>query len=610
MSKRAVVALAVVVALLFAYVLAFERTSVTSKELSERAGRVLATFVRDKVDRLEVERKGVRMVLEKKPSKEGELTGWRMIEPQQVEADQDAVDQLLGELEWLSARRVLKDVPSSDVVRFGLDKPRYRVAYRVGGARHLLVVGHDDVHGDSVYARIEGEPEAYVVPKTLLATLDHEPLHYRDKRLFPELTVAWVRKLSLARANVTHALEKDDARWWLNDAPRGYADDKKLSDLLHALAELRAARHLEPAELSAAKTASESAPPSLTLTVALVPDESREDQSARSYTLALYGPCQGHEGERIAKAGDLLVCLREGDAKTLDVPAEELRDRRLFAATPTTVERFDLQRGEQKLSLMRSGEQWKQAGAAVDRTAVERWLEDLTAARALGVAPSEGFVERGSLTLWLTEGKRERVALSDVGRDGDVLVKRGDEPLVSRFPGSVFDRLAPVAGRFASPEVWSAVQPSQVARVEAQAEARTRTWLRKDGAWQATPSAAPAAADRMRELVRTLVDLRIRAYLTDQPRAAHGLDKSRTRARITLEDGRTLSLVIGAPTEHGAIARIDDAAIVEVERSAVGLVIELAGGPRFEPPAAAGEEHEEHDEEEHDEEEEHEGHAH
>src|SRR5687768_12205482 len=105
MSKRAIVILAVLVLALGAYVLFFERTSLTSKELDERKARVLTSFVRAKVDRLEIQRKGRKVVLERDLKDGEDLTGFRMLEPMKVSADDDAVDQLLGELEWLSARR-------------------------------------------------------------------------------------------------------------------------------------------------------------------------------------------------------------------------------------------------------------------------------------------------------------------------------------------------------------------------------------------------------------------------------------------------------------------------------------------------------------------------
>ena len=125
MSKRAIVVLAILVVALGAYIALFERTSLTSKELGERKGRVLTSFVRAKVDRLEIQRKGQRVVLERDLTEGNELGGWRMLASspgqkadENTSADDDAVDRLLGELEWLSARRTFENLSVQDVQRF------------------------------------------------------------------------------------------------------------------------------------------------------------------------------------------------------------------------------------------------------------------------------------------------------------------------------------------------------------------------------------------------------------------------------------------------------------------------------------------------------------
>ncbi len=588
MSKRALAVLALLAAGLSVYVFLFERSSVTSKERAERAGRVLVSFVRDKVDRLELERKGQRVVLERE-AKEGELGGWQMRAPIKVKADDDAVDQLLGELEWLSARRTVTLTPE-DEKRYGLSAPRYRVRFRVAGETHLLTLGHDDVHGESVYARIDRAPEGVVVPKTVIEALAHEPGHFREKQLFSDLTVSWAQKLTLTQGTEQTELTKEGGRWWLHaSAPgRGYADGKRIDELLRALAELRAARYLEPNEQAAGAAAL--AQPERHIEVKVVPDETREDKSPKLLRLELAGPCSGHAGEHYARASAqgaaaVLVCLSDEALKPLALSREEAREGRLFGADPSAIERVELTRGADKQALMRAGEQWKLAAEAVDRDAVETWLADLAAARATRFVALSGFRERGSLLLELGEGKRERVAFGELDAAGELPVKRGDEPLLAMFPSSLFDRLEPTPKRFHSLEIWAAYQPSQVVRVEATAEGRARTLALEGTSWRALASSPQAAVDseRVRELVRALIDLRARAYVTDRERPAHGFTGVRPRIQLTLDKGGALSLELGASTERGAYARFDGS-VIEVGSEVSPMVSELAGAPR--PPPA------------------------
>jgi hypothetical protein len=610
MSKRGVIALSVVAALLLGYVLAFERTSVTSKELDERKARVLVSFVRDKVDRLELERQGKRVVLERKPAKEGELRAFRVTAPFEAPADQDVVDRLLGELEWLSARRTLEPLTPEDQKRFGLAAPRYRVAFTIGGARHQLEVGHDDVHGESVYVRLDRAARAYVVPKTLLEVLDHEPGAFRDKQLLPDLTVAWARRLVLTRAEGKTELSKEGERWWLNGAPRGYADGRRAEELLHGLSELRASRYVEAADLPRAEAALKRA--TLRVEVHVVPDEAREDKAAKSLGLEVADGCEGHAGERYARTfpSAALVCIRDEDVKPLLRSEMELRELRLLIAEASAVEKIELAGGGSKLQVEREGEKWKApapSGAAVDREAVEGWLAALAQARAVRVLPLTAFAERGSLTLDLAGDARERLLFGDLDGRGELLVKRGDEPLVLAFPASAHDLLQPWSGRFATLEVWAAHQPSEVQRIEARDEGRSRLLVVDGGAWRAQGAASTPASDagsidsdRTRELVRALIDLRVRAFVSEQARPAHQI-ASTTQLKLALAQGGSLSLELGGPTAAGAYARIDGKQVVEVERDTIAILRELAGGPRtlLAPaagqPSAAGGAHDEHE---------------
>jgi len=605
MSKRAIVALGVVAALLLGYVLAFERTSITSKELSERKARVLPSFVREKVDRLELERQGQRVVLEKKPNEEGELRGWRLLAPVASEADEDVVDRVLGELEWLSARRTLDALTPEDAKRFGLAAPRYRVTYGTAGSRHVLEVGNEDVHADGVYVRVDRAARAHVVPKTLVDALKHEPGDFRDKQLLAALTVAWVQKLVVTRGDGKSELDKQADRWWLGSEPRGFADGKRVDELLHALADLRAARYVEPSGLPAAHEGLRS--PTLRLDVNVQPEASREDQKARALGLEVGGACAGREGELYARAlpDGPPVCVRADALQPLSASDSELRELRLFATDTSAIERFELAQGASKLGAQRAGESWKGQGTeSLDRDAVEGWLSDLAAARATRVAPLAAFSEQGSLTLTLVGAKRERIAFSALDARGELVVKRGDEPLLVSFPASVFDRLQPLNGRFAALEPWSQHQPSEVQRVEARDEGRVRTLHLDGGRWLAPDGGADH--ERSRALVRRLVDLRVHAFVSGEPRPWHGITGSATRVVLTLASGRTLSLELGAPTAIGAYARLDGQRVVEIERDVVGIVRELAGGApapleAVAPAAdkadpAALEEHDEHDE--------------
>jgi hypothetical protein len=597
MSSRAVVALALVAGLLLGYVILFERSSATSKELGERKGRVLVSFVRDKVERLEVERQGKRVVLERKPAAgEGELRSFRVVAPFQAAADSDTVDRLLGELEWLSARRTLEPLSSQDEKSFGLDAPRYRIAYTIGRARHVLELGKTDVHGESVYARLDREPRAYVVPKTVLDVLQSQPADYRDKQLVSELTVAWVRKVVLTAEGATTQLSKEGDRWWLSLAPRGYGDGRRIEQLLHALSELRAARYLEPSEHAQAEAAL--AKPAVRIEVQVVPDEAREDKRPSTLTLVLGGACGVHADERYARTlpSGPPACVKATDLAALTPNPSDLRELRVLIAEPSSVERIELAQAE-KIAVKREGEKWQPDGGptgAVDRESVEAWLQAMSKVRALRVE-SRPFEARGSVTFGLGGDKLERVAVAAPDAREELSLKRGDEPLTHTFSAELTDLLSVFSGRFAPLEVWAAHQPSEVQKVEASDRGRTRGSKLEDGRWRGEG----VDSERTRELVRALLDLRAHLIVTDRARPAHGFTPGAPNVKLTLTSGRTLSLEIGAPTSDGVYARVNSERIIEIGRDIPPLIAELAGGPRAAPEPAPADELDHGDHEDH-----------
>jgi len=87
---RSTVILGVIAAGLLAFILLHERDLLSTGELEQRKNRVLSSFVRDRVSRIEILKDGASVVLERKPDAEdSEVLGpWRELSPMQVAVDQ------------------------------------------------------------------------------------------------------------------------------------------------------------------------------------------------------------------------------------------------------------------------------------------------------------------------------------------------------------------------------------------------------------------------------------------------------------------------------------------------------------------------------------------
>jgi hypothetical protein len=589
--------------------------------------------VRDHVTQLVLTRDEKTLVLERKLDDDGTLSPWKLTKPSAAEADQDSVDRLLGELEWLSARRILEHVKSSELSQLGLDKPRFRVGYRVSGDDHVFNVGHGDALGDNFYAAYAGEDTVYVVPKTLVEALDHELGHFRAKEFLGNITSAWAERLTLTSSTERVSLQKENGKWWVVDArpaapvraqgpavPRSYADERHVKELIDKLDSLRAVRFLEGAQKDEAERALRAQ--NLSVELRVVPDVQREDRAAERFLLRIGGACAGHDGERYAQAGEQgdPVCVRAEDVARFEANSEDLRLTRLFGVDPSEIERVEIVAADQRWLLKRDGEKWTGEGlAAPDREAVEAWLRDLSETRALGFVAKK--VSAPSLTLRLKlASETETVITAEVTDGKELLIQREGEPVCARFLPLAWERLRPFAGRFAELTLWPGRQPSQVVSLSARSGARARSLVLEDQVFRLRKGGpASADAEHARELVRALARLSAVSVISDRALPEQKLEDAGAGLTLTLagDAGPPLTLELGEKSERGRYARVDGKRIVEVEERVAEMLAELASGEwkkegvrdDSEDAHAHGDEHEDEDVHVHEDEDDH-AHAH
>jgi Domain of unknown function (DUF4340) len=590
-SKRFVLVLAVLVAALGGYVVLFERGSLTSKQLEERKSKVLRSFLRDHVLRLTLTRSGVKLVLERARESDGTLSLWRLTAPLAGAADQDAVDRLLGELEWLSPRRVLENVGDADRAQLGLDKPRFRFGYRIDDQDYEAEVGGRDVQGDNHYLALGGERTVYVVPKTLVEALDYDVGHFRAKEFLGDITSAWAARLKLTRGAEQLSLHKEGERWWVLNEPKSLADEQRVRQLVAALDGLRALRFVERA--GQAEALADLARASERIELDVVPDTHREDKAAQRFVLRLGGPCKGHAGERYAQAGDKgdPVCVREEEIAQLLPPLPELRLTRLLGVEVSEIERIELAAGPTKWVFKREGEKWLgEGGPAPDREAVEAWLRDLSTLRANELLPK---IDKPTGTrLELVLASRQKLGLTaEANAAGEVRVQRDGDGVALRFGPALADQLAQFGRRFAGLGLWPALQPSQVTGVSAQDGVRARTLSVVEGSFRVRGKGAEPDPQRTRELVRDAIKLTAISIVAERARAEHGIEGSGRALTLELGQGKSVSLELGADATApaGVYARVDRAYVVVLGAEAKGLLAELAGGERVLPEAGVGE---------------------
>ena len=618
MSKKTVIALAVVAAALAAFIFFYERHLLSSGDVEDRQDRLLETFVRDRVTKLEIEREGGRVVLERElpeGAEAGELGEWLLVEPVRDETDFDSVDSTLGALEWADARRTIEGVSAEDRATFGLEEPRLRAFYTVAGERVPIAFGGEDPQGSGVYAALEDETVAYVVGKDLFEALDHEASWFRDKELLAEAGPARATKLRLEGAAGARVLEKRDARWWLLEPQEGLAAARTVNELLRALDGLRVESFVADD------------PDSLTQYGLDEPQHVARFERPRGdgaetveATLRIGRACDETEGQVYARVDEgPIVCVSGEPIAALGKTAEELREARLVTVRDEDVSRIEVASGNRRLELYREEGEWKmrsrqgprEVAAAADAQAVSDFLRAArgVTARSFVRADDAAVRERGltnpvaTLTLVLPgeESGEEITEVVRLGRasGGATWARRGDEPVLIEVDEAALALLDTSPTRFRARQVIDE-DAAHLARLLIRRSAEREVVERTEEGFRVIEPIAVRADDAVtRAVARGLAGLSVESFVAEQAAGVHGLAQPRFVVEATFEepaaedDGhdhdhgeaegeddeperdpvRNYVLRIGAETESGAFARLgDDPAVFVVDRALVDAI--------------------------------------
>ena len=108
---------------------------------------------------------------------------WRITSPTSLAADQSAVSSLLGTFSSLNSERLVEE-KSSSLAPYGLDSPKLEVDLtEKTNQTQKLLLGDDTPAGNGIYARLDGDPRVFTIPKYNKTSIDKSANDLRDKRL-------------------------------------------------------------------------------------------------------------------------------------------------------------------------------------------------------------------------------------------------------------------------------------------------------------------------------------------------------------------------------------------------------------------------------------------
>lgn len=245
---KAVIGLAVMAGLgLFAYYGLYAEHRTEQRE--QTFARLALDLDKARVKRIELTGLPEKVVLERSGVGDRDLPSWRMLAPVEAEADDMAVNGLLGVFDLMDAERrlALAEVPKLE--QFGLDPPALTWTLVMDdGERIGLQVGRKSPFNEQLYLRRVGADEIMLVKGSYIQSLSKDAFALRRKELLrvePDRVQA-IRlttpphPAASAKPRVRIELERRDAAWFMTAPLEDRADPGEVRKLLNTMRNLRA----------------------------------------------------------------------------------------------------------------------------------------------------------------------------------------------------------------------------------------------------------------------------------------------------------------------------------------------------------------------------------
>lgn len=383
MSPRKLVVLTAVVAVLFAFIVLWERKMPSTAD-RQRKGELYWDLPEDRMTQVTLTREGETL--------EFQRTGdgpWRMVKPAPYPADGFAVNGLVSELSDL--KRAGSDSGEAKPEAFGLDKPVATATITWTEAddpaakqTRTLEFGGAVPGTDMTAARVSGQSRVLFIATSLLTSVRRPADEYRSKELFGGPT-SQVTRLEISRGQGSLVLARREGIWWISSPIADLADGAAADRLVGELTALRVRDFIH----------------------------SNEDLAALSLNPPLYrvsvtgekGVVSSVDFGATRSDGNTVYARRDGQVLTvereivdeLSKEAEPFRSTALVAFNRGDVAAVDARFGDESVALTQEAAGWSAGGRPVIAASADdvlRALEDLksqafvdeTAAKALDPA--------------------------------------------------------------------------------------------------------------------------------------------------------------------------------------------------------------------------------
>lgn len=586
MKTRTTGALLLAVVLLGAFILLVERRG-PDTEHRRAAARLAFQISPDAVRMLRIETTGSVLRCVRGSD------GWRMEEPVAAPADATAIQRLLYALETMPREalvtRAERDQRGQTLASYGFEPARAAIRLEGDGVQLNMEVGRV-AHLGSLYVRELGQDAVVATSTNILAALPGSPADLRDRTLF-RVDPYQVRRIQVRRPEGFLQLAKGEGGEWTIQQPfAARADAAVVEDWIEKILHLRVEEFVrdgaadfspygfdEPASAEISFDVNQADSPTVTLSVGRESD-----------------PASGHRYARW-KGKDSVLALDASVTELAGISVSRLRDRRLAAFDPASIQNIMVTRGEQNLKLERKNGAWtitEPEEAPADGEAVEQFMREWASMRVEDFIPAPSATNRAALGLEpahvrLAFGRDKGAPAATNGVAAATIFVAGVQPHPQGWLAAAFSDERPVWIRPPSPSLLSP-QPllyrSREVLSLATNDVQSLTWSRDGreqtverdgaGAWGIRAGAQGVLEmGRIQARVMELTRLRAMSLVADRPASLqeYGLDSPATT--LTLSWGReeksSKTLLFGRATPEGTFVMIRGQSVVFLLDSAL-----------------------------------------
>jgi len=572
-------AIAVVAAMLGAYLYFVDSGRVTSSEADARKRNLFKAFRRADITALLIENNGETVRIARRTDDAGDAMYYLGAEL----ADQTAVDKTLSVLEFATAERRLEE--GIDRRATGLDAPKLRVTLSMGVLTFRVAIGGPaPAPSGAAYAEVQGEGVS-VVSRDLVTELARPLDTYRGKTIVPYLSSA-LSELWLDASGDTHRFSVGAWGGWAAELEGGQkvrVDRDAFDRVLGSLADVRAEAFTTDAEADRALGAASAKK----LRITMIPREKAQPRAV----IDLGGECPGHPEDAVAVRNEpaprKTACVPKGVIDSLVAPLARIVDLHPFSLRPDEMEQITLASGDNKLDLIRAGTGWHMRAptdASVDNDVGQgfaRTLHDLVAEEVVtGKTPEPAPPGAPRATAKISKtgagdggAGLETVELG-VESGGFVHARRLIDGAILKLNSDAARTLIPTSFALRSRKVID--EPlGHVARVAIEGTS-VRQVLRRSsaGGWTfEEPKSLAVDPGLASDVADALAQLRADRWVADRDDGSFGLQAPRGTYQLELEAG-IIRVETGRATAGGVFARRTDQEGVFVLPKATERVLE------------------------------------